>query len=147
MKDRIDRQDSVVNRIVDGSITIDSIEEFKDLLKAFPNDPRLHRVFADRLSEAKSINAAEEYKTSANLFLEAGMPLQAIACKILEWRIIKPSKEDELAFHSALSECNPQNIETQRFFTKLACEEMMALMAQIAPHYYPANTMMKKIRR
>jgi hypothetical protein len=56
MKDRIDRQDSVVNRIVDGSITINSIEEFKDLLKAFPKDPRLHRVFADRLSEEKSSN-------------------------------------------------------------------------------------------
>jgi len=144
MKDRIDRQDSIVNRIIDGSITIDSIEEFKDLLKAFPNDPRLHRVFADRLSEEKSINAAEEYKTSAKLFIEAGMPLQATACKIFEWRIIKPSKEDELAFHSALSECNPQNIETQVFFTKLAHEEMVALMAQIVPHYDPANTMIRK---
>jgi CRP-like cAMP-binding protein len=144
MKDRIDRQDSVVNRIIDGSISIDSIEEFKDLLKAFPNDPRLRRVFADRLSEEKSINAADEYKTSAKLFIKAGMPLQAITCKIFEWQIIKPSKEDELAFHSALSECNPQNLETQVFLTKLADEEMIALMAQTVPHYYPANTMMRK---
>jgi CRP-like cAMP-binding protein len=144
MKDRIDRQDSVVNRIIDGSISIDSIEEFKDLLKAFPNDPRLRRVFADRLSEEKSINAADEYKTSAKLFIKAGMPLQAITCKIFEWQIIKPSKEDESAFHSALSECNPQNLETQVFLTKLADEEMIALMAQTVPHYYPANTMMRK---
>ena len=144
MIDRIDRQDSVVNRIIDGSITIDSIEEFKDLLKAFPKDPRLHRVFADRLSEEKSINAAEEYKRSAKLFIEAGMPLQAITCKIFEWRIINPSKEDELAFHSALSKCNPQNLETQIFLTKLAYEEMIAFMAQIVPQYYPANTMMRK---
>ncbi|MGB5992079.1 MAG: hypothetical protein WBG61_07120, partial [Desulfobacterales bacterium] len=61
MNDRIYRQDSVVNRIIDGSITIDSVEEFEDLLKAFPKDPRLHKVFADRLLEEKSINAAEEY--------------------------------------------------------------------------------------
>lgn len=144
MIDRIDRQDSVVNRIIDGSITIDSVEEFEDLLKAFPNDPRLHRVFADRLLEEKSINAAEEYKTSAKLFIDAGMPLQAIACKIFEWRIIKPSKEDGLALHSALCECNPQNIEVQKFFTKLAYEEMIALMAKIVPHNYPANTMLRK---
>jgi CRP-like cAMP-binding protein len=121
MIDRIDRQDSVVNRIIDGSITIDSIEEFEDLLKAFPNDPRLHRVFADRLLEVKSINAAEEYKTSAKLFIEAGMPLQAITCKIFEWQITKPSKEEGLAFHSAL------------------CE-----LAKIVPHNYPANTMLRK---
>ena len=144
MIDRIDRQDSVVNRIIDGSITIDSVEEFEDLLKAFPNDPRLHRVFADRLLEEKSINAAEAYKTSAKLFIDTGMPLQAIACKIFEWRIIKPSKEDGLALHSALCECNPQNIEVQKFFTRLAYEEMIALMAKIVPHNYPANTTLRK---
>ena len=144
MIDRIDRQDSVVNRIIDGSITIDSVEEFEDLLKAFPNDPRLHRVFADRLLEVKSIKAAEEYKTSPKLFIDAGMPLQAIACKIFEWRIIKPSKEDGLALHSALCKCNPQNIEVQKFFTKLTYEEMIALMAKIVPHNYPANTTLRK---
>lgn len=144
MIDRIDRQESVVNRIIDGSITIDSVEEFEDLLKAFPNDPRLHRVFADRLLEEKSINATEEYKTSAKLFIETGMPLQAITSKIFEWRIIKPSKEQGLAFHSALCECNPQNIEAQKFFTKLTYEEMVALMTQMVPHNYPANTMLKK---
>ena len=144
MIDRIDRQDSVVNRIIDGSITIDSVEEFEDLLKAFPNDPRLHRVFADRLLEVKSIKAAEEYKTSPKLFIDAGMPLQAITCKIFEWRIIKPSKEDGLALHSALCKCNPQNIEVQKFFTKLTYEEMIALMAKIVPHNYPANTTLRK---
>ena len=144
MNDRIDRQDSVVNRIIDGSIAIDSIEEFEDLLKAFPNDPRLHKVFADRLLEEKPMNAAGEYKTSAKFFIEAGMPLQAITCKIFEWRIIKPTKEDMLAFHSALSECNPQNIETQKFFTNLAYEELIALITQISPHSYPAHTMLRK---
>jgi len=144
MTDRIDRQDSVVNRIIDGSITIDSVEEFEDLLKAFPNNPRLHRVFADRLLEEKSVNAAEEYKTSAQLFIKAGMPLQAITCKIFEWRITKPSKEEGVVFHSTLCECNPQNIETQKFFTKLSYEEMIALMTKIVPHNYPANTKLKK---
>jgi len=144
MNDRIDSQDSVINRIIDGSITIDSGEEFKDLLKAFPNNPRLHRVYADRLLEDKSINAAEEYKVSAKLFIEAGLPLQAITCKIFEWRIIKPSKEEGLAFHSALCECNAQNIEVQKLFTKLEYEEMIALMAKMVPHNYPANTMLRK---
>jgi len=144
MNDRIDSQDSVINRIIDGSITIDSGEEFKDLLKAFPNNPRLHRVYADRLLEDKSINAAEEYKVSAKLFIEAGLPLQAITCKIFEWRIIKPSKEEGLAFHSALCECNAQNIEVQKLFTKLEYEEMIALMAKMVPHNYPANAMLRK---
>ncbi len=144
MNDWIDRQNSVVHRIIDGSITIDSIEEFENLLKAFPNDPRLHKIFADRLLKEKSFNAADEYRMSARLFLEAGLPLQAIASKIYEWRIVKPSREEGSAFHSALCECNPRDTEVQKFFTKLTYEEMIALMDQIVPHAFPARTMMIK---
>jgi CRP-like cAMP-binding protein len=144
MSDWIDKQHSVVNRIVDGSIAIDSIEEFENLIKAFPNDARLHRVFADRLVIEKPLNAADEYKTSARLFIEKGMPLQAVASKIIEWRITKPSREDGLAFHEALCNCDSMDILAQKFFTGLAYEEMVALLTKLTPYTCPANTTMKK---
>lgn len=144
MSDWIDKQHSVVNRIIDGSITIDSIEEFENLIKAFPNDARLHRVFADRLVKEKSLNAADEYKTSARLFIETGLPLQAVASKIFEWRIAKPSREDGLAFHEALRNCVPMDTQAQKFFTGLAYEEMVALLTKLVPYTCPANTMVKK---
>ncbi|MEJ2656844.1 MAG: cyclic nucleotide-binding domain-containing protein [Desulfobacterales bacterium] len=144
MSDWIDKQNSVVNRIIEGSITIDSIEEFENLIKAFPNDPRLHRVFADRLIEEKSLNAADEYKKSAGLFIEAGMPLQAVASKIFQWRIAKPLREEGLAFYEALCECNPSDLQVQKLFTKLAYEEMIALMTKLIPYTYTADTMVKK---
>jgi PilZ domain/Cyclic nucleotide-binding domain len=144
MSDWMYKQHSVVNRIIDGSITIDSIEEFENLIKAFPNDPQLHRVFADRLFKEKSLNAADEYKTSARLFIETGMPFQAVASKIFEWRIAKPSREDGLAFHEALSNCNPLDAPAQKFFTNLAYEEMVALLTKLIPYSCPANTTVKK---
>jgi hypothetical protein len=144
MSDWIDEQYSVVSRIVDSSITIDSIEEFKNLIKAFPNDPRLHRVFADRLIKEKSLNAADEYKTSARLFIETGMPLQAVASKIFEWRIAKPLREEGLAFHEALCNCNPLDTQAQKFFTNLTYEEMVALMTKLIPYSCSANTLVKK---
>jgi hypothetical protein len=144
MSDWIDKQHSVVNRIIDGSITIDSIEEFENLIKAFPNDPRLHRVFADRMIKEKLLNAADEYKTSARLFIEMAMPLQAVAAKIFEWRIAKPSREEGLAFHEALCDCNPIDTQVQKFFTNLTYEEMVALMTKLIPYTCPANTMVKK---
>jgi PilZ domain/Cyclic nucleotide-binding domain len=144
MSDWIHKQHSVVNRIIDGSITIDSIEEFENLIKAFPNDPQLHRVFADRLAKEKSLNAADEYKTSARLYIETGMPFQAVASKILEWRIAKPSREDGLAFHEALSNCNPLDAPAQKFFTHLAYEEMVALLTKLIPYSCPADTTVKK---
>jgi len=53
MNDRIHKLNSLVNRIIDGSVTIDSVTKFDDLLKAFPNDPRLHRVYAEKRKVAK----------------------------------------------------------------------------------------------
>jgi CRP-like cAMP-binding protein len=144
MGDWIDKQHSVVNRIIDGSITIDSVEEFENLIKAFPKDPRLHRVFADRLIKEKSLNAADQYKTSARLFIETGMPLQAVASKIFEWRIAKPSREEGLAFHEALRNCNPLDTQVQKFFTSLSYEEMIALLSKLIPYTCPANTRVKK---
>ena len=50
----MDKQDTIVSRIIDGSITIDSLAELENLIKAFPNNPWLHRVFADLLKRDKS---------------------------------------------------------------------------------------------
>jgi len=144
MSDWVDKQHSVVNRIIDGSITIDSIEEFENLIKAFPNDPRLHRVYADRLKEEKSLNAVDEYKTAARLFIELGMPLQAVSSKIIEWRMVKPSREEGLAFYEALSNCNPVNNPAQQFFKNLKYDEMVASLTKFIPFSCPANTMLKK---
>jgi CRP-like cAMP-binding protein len=144
MSDWIDKQHSVVNRIIDGSITIDSIEEFENLIKAFPNDPRLHKVYADRLKEEKSLNAVDEYRTAARLFIDTGMPLQAVASKIVEWRLVKPSREDGLAFHEALSACNVVDNQAQKFFTNLKYDEMVALLTKFIPITCPADTKVKK---
>ncbi len=144
MREWIDKQHSVVNRIIDGSITIDSIEEFENLIKAFPNDARLHRIFADRLANIKSLNAADAYRTSARLFLERGRPLEAVASKIIEWRIAKPTREEELAFHEALQSCTPRDTRIQKFFTHLAHEEMIALLTKLIPYSCPARTRVKK---
>jgi hypothetical protein len=59
MDDSIDMRDSAVTRIIDGSITIDSLSEFENLLNIFPDNPRLHRVFADFLAQEKSFDAVD----------------------------------------------------------------------------------------
>ena len=144
MTDRIEKQESVVNRIIDGSISIDSVEEFEDLLKAFPNDPRLHRVFADLLLEKNSIHAQEIYDISSSLFLKEGLPLQAVVSKIIEWRINKPTEEERLAFHNDMGECNTQSIASHEFFTRLSPVELFDIMANVGLHTFNKNTRLKK---
>jgi hypothetical protein len=131
MDDRVTRQNSVVNRIIDGTITIDSVDEFKNLLEAFPNNSRLNRVYADLLQKMKLLNAPAAYHKAADLFLKEGLPIQAIASKILEWRIDRPSDEEKMIFFSVLRACNPQPFPSQEFFPKLESAELLDLMGRM----------------
>ena len=143
MNDRIDKQNSIVNRIVDGSVKIDSVAEFENLLKAFPKDPWLHRAFADLLKREKSFYvAADTYRTSAELFIEADMTLQSIVSKIHEWRIFKPSYQEGEAFYSALHKSKETGIP--RFFIKMTHPEIIAFMKELMPRHFPPGSIMKK---
>lgn len=144
MNNRVDKQDSVINRIIDGSIIIDSLAEFENLIKVFPNDPRLYRVFADFLAQEKSFDAVDAYRTSAKLFIEAGQTFQAIISKIFEWRLVKPSLQEAKAFHSDLRKGGSQDAPVQNFFNHLKFQELIAIMNEMVPLYLPAYNMIKK---
>jgi len=145
MNDRTDKQNSLVNRIIDGSVKIDSVTKFEDLLKAFPNDPGLHRVYADLLKKEKSPNvAADAYERAAEFFIESGMTLQAIVSKILEWQIFKPSQQEEQAFYSALHEERHEESAVQRFFTGMTYPELMAFITKLMVEDFPSGGVVKK---
>lgn len=145
MNDQIDKQSGIVSRIIDGSVTIDSIAEIETLLKAFPNNPWIHRVFADLLKRDKLFYAAaDEYGTTAKLFIEADMTLQAIVSKIFEWRILKPSDHEGKAFYLSLRQGRYKNTGVQNFFIKMKYPEMIAFMSELVPRHFPAGSMMKR---
>jgi CRP-like cAMP-binding protein len=145
MNDQTEKQSSIVSRIIDGSVTIDSVAEFNNLLKAFPNDPWLHRFFADLLKREKSFYAAADaYETAAELFIEADMTLQALVSKIFEWRILKPSYHEDQAFYSSLRGSRSKNTGVQNFFIKMTYPEMMAFMSTLILRHFPAVSMLKR---
>ena len=96
-------QSSIVKRIIDGSVSIDSVGEFENIIKVFPDDAGVYRAFADLLVQKKSFEAAANaYRKASRLYVELGMMLQAIVAKILEWRIAQPSHKDGRDFHTAI---------------------------------------------
>ena len=145
MNDRIHKRNSLVNRIIDGFVTIDSVTKFEDLLKVFPNDPGLHRVYADLLKKEKSPNAAADaYEKAAELYIEYGMTLQAIVSKILEWQIFKPSQQEEQAFCSSLHEGRHEERAVQRFLTKMKYSEMLAFITKLMLEDFPSGGIVKR---
>ncbi|MBU0769561.1 MAG: cyclic nucleotide-binding domain-containing protein, partial [Proteobacteria bacterium] len=145
MNDRTKKRNSIVSLIIDGSVTIDSVIEFENLLKAFPNDPWLHRFFADLLERDKSFYAAADaYGTAAELFIEADMIIQAIVSKILEWQILGLSYQEGQDFYSSLRKTRSNNTGVQRFFIRMTYPEMIAFMSMLVLRYFPEGSMMKK---
>ena len=58
MKNQISKHISIAKHIVDGLLTIDSVKEFRSILRILPSDPALHRVDADLLARKKSTRTA-----------------------------------------------------------------------------------------
>ncbi len=145
MKDHMNKQTSIVSRIIEGSITIDSIAELENLLKAFPNNPWLHKIFADLLKRDKSFYAAaDEYGTAAELFMEKNMTLQAIVSKTFEWQILQPSNQEGKAFYLSLHQGRSKNTGVQSFFIKMKYPELIAFMTELAPRHFSAGSMIKR---
>lgn len=146
MKSKVSRHISIARHIVDGSITIDSIKEFRSILRIFPNDPALHRVYADLLARKDSPDdARESYRKAATLYIEAGMRLQAIVCKILEWRLKKPGRPETKRFFDALNGGEYHQTPMNIFFNRLAFSEFVALMNQMTRVRLTAGRTVKKI--
>jgi CRP-like cAMP-binding protein len=145
MKNQSDKKSRIASRIIDGSVTIDSIEDFNNLLKTFPNDPWLHKFYADLLKREKSFYAAADaYGITADLFIESDMPLQALTSKFFEWRILEPSNHEGQAFCSSLRQCRTKKTGMQSFIIKMTYPELMAFMSTLIIRHFPAGSMLKR---
>lgn len=129
MDQQTDKKANIIKHIIDGTIKIDSVQEFQAILDIFPDDPSLHKAFSDLLVRKKSFDAAaESYKKSTDLFLNSGMILQAIAAKIMEWNLSKPTNQDAWAFYSSLRKCTPPETPFKKFFEKMTYPEMLSIL-------------------
>jgi len=123
---------SIMQRILDGTVSITSAEEFKDILGIYPLDPFLHRKYGDLLFDLKRpTEALRSYERAAQLFIERGMSLQAIVAKILQWHIQKPSHEEGRRFYAMLHEEGSRQTPLQRFWARMSYAELVAVMRRL----------------
>ncbi len=127
-----DHKFSIMQRILDGTLAIDSPEEFEDILKIYTDDPFLHRKYADLLNDLNRLeDAIDMYEKAASLFIERGMNLQAIVAKILQWSIQKPTHAQGRTFHSLLSRTGGNETPLQRFWAGMSYAELIAVMRRM----------------
>ena len=127
-----DSQFSIMQRIIDGSLDMDSPEEFRDILKIYPDDPYLFRKFADLLCDKQLLEeAADAYASAAKCFIDCGMNLQSIVAKILQWSIQKPDHDQGRVFYALLHEEGNEQKPLQRFWARLKYAELVAVMRRL----------------
>ena len=136
---------SIAEQITDGSISIKSIEEFKSILKIFPNDPALHKAYSALLiKKNQSAEAARFYDKATRLFIDAGKLLQAIDTKLLQWRIKSPSPNEAKLFYTVLHRGRYNDSPLKTFFQRLTYQEMVAFVSKLARVTATPGKMVKK---
>jgi len=143
---KIDR--NTIEHVIDGSIVINSIDLMLDILKKYPAEPDLVRIYADLILKYKMHEAAAKaYNRAAILFLNSGKMLPAIVAKISQWHIEMPSDQHVKSFLSELDSNNNHNRELPigHFFSKLSIHELKALCSLFENIRLPDGQVVKEI--
>ncbi len=137
---------NLVEQITGGFIKIDSVEEFEELLKDFPEDPALHRVYADLLVKKNSSDkAALTFGRAAAFYLKLGKLIPAVVAKLLQWRIKSPFYQDAQLFLTALNDNSLPDTPLKVFFEKLSKPETLGIMKCMENINFPAGQLINKI--
>jgi len=136
--------ESIVARISEGSILIETREEYENLLELFPERASLHRAYGDFLALRKDTeNAIKAYNQAADVYIESGRTLQAIVAKILAWSIVKPTHQQGRLFHAAVQGTTSPESPLQNLFADLSYPELIAVMLRLVRLRIPANHAVK----
>ena len=137
---------NTIEHIANGSIVINSIELMLDILKKFPVEPDLVRIYADMLLKDKvHAAAAKAYNRAVSLYLKNGKMLPAIVAKISQWHIEMLSDQNVKSFFSELSNNNNKDLPIGHFFSKLSIDELKALCFLFENIRLPAGEVVKEI--
>lgn len=123
---------SVMQRVIDGTLKITSVQEFEEILEFYPNDPLLYRKYADLLvDQGQQPKANPAYEKASELFIEQGMNLQAIVAKILQWSLKKPDHDQGRRFHALLHDKGARYTPLQKFWAHMSYPELVAVMLRL----------------
>ena len=140
MEFQVENKRGILNRLADGSLSLTSEKEYRDLISLFPDKGEISRAYGDFLSEQKKKNDAfQSYTHAARIFLGEGKTFQAIVSKILAWSIFKPTHPEGRAFYSALQSSIKEESPLHYLFTNIAYQELIALMLRLVRTQFDAD--------
>lgn len=136
---------SIPQHIVDGAIVVESIEAFGSILKEFPDNPHLLRIYAGMLA-SQNLNepAGRHYGLAAESFLRAGRLLPALVSKSQQWLTARPTREQLHSFHSAVDAAEADGTIASDMIKRLTPPERQALFSRFEITCLPRGTLVRK---
>ncbi|MBU0481585.1 MAG: cyclic nucleotide-binding domain-containing protein [Proteobacteria bacterium] len=135
----------IIDQLTLGLSSLSSLDDYKKLIKEFPNEPRLYRLLADYLSSKKAfIEASKTYRKTYHLFMQQGMSLQAIAALMCTWSIVKPSPYDLRSLHSRLKRKDSHTSAIAECFAKMSYPELVDVLSLVNLELYNSGEYVKK---
>jgi len=142
LNEALERQ-RYIEGITDGSLTIDSSEEFEAILKKFPDHRFLVKAFADFLTGRESFaQAAQYYRKAAELFARGEVILYAVFSKVMEWHVSGSSRRECRDLYTAIREVRSET-PLNDFFCHMAYPELLAVVTHLEPLHLPPGTVVK----
>lgn len=136
---------NIVNSIIGGSMSLDSIDEFKNILQSAHDDPALLKIYADLLVQKEMYDdAANMYREAVEHFVESGMMMLAVFCKIQEWSNIRSSDRECRSIYSGLRDIESDQIAVYNFFARMTYSELFVVIDELEPVHIQAGELVKK---
>ena len=137
---------NIADHIINGSIEIRSVEAFKEILKRFPNNSALIKMYAEMLQK-KGLpeEAVKTYAKAAKDSLKAKKILESIVFKLLQWRITTPDTLEAQKEIADLKKNMGQDTPIEIIFGELTFQEIIAIFARIEIEHYTAGNEIRKI--
>lgn len=136
---------SVLNNIIDGSITIDTPEAFDSIIEQYPENPDLAFMYANLLTRKKNrVSAAEFYEKATKIYIDSKKPILAIISKAHKWRLSRPGMAEIDSFFLSIINTNNNHHPFNDFLNNLPRLEKLALMLNFEHIAYPEKTVIKK---
>jgi hypothetical protein len=125
--------------IANGSIRIEAIQDFRRIISKYPENPELLRIYAARLAaDNRTEDAAWAFARAATLFFGAGTHFKGWLCKLLEWRLQRPSGEQLTEVQKTIMSASPQT-GVDEFVQQLTSAERLAIFSKVKFVSVPAG--------
>jgi len=124
--------DDIVSSILDETHTIDTIEEFKEILKTEQENPLLLRAYGNFLVRNTMFDeAAHAYKKSADL-------------KTLQWGVIKVSERECRSIYRTLRDIKSEEAPAFHFFARMTYSELIAVIGELEQVQFSSGQILRE---